>query len=117
MIPPGDSEMECLSFKKGLANSSDQLMPALLFDKLVRMGIEFLSAKSQFIAKILKHYVMSTRTDRMVLPYDLEIIKYITIECMPIRLPYFLLTCFAHYYEQNCMGLGLVLIFVFKFLR
>lgn len=87
-----------------------------MFDYPVNVGSEFLTASYQFLGKIIRHNFMSVREDRTLCPFDLELIRCILYEFMPYNLPYFLLTSFEHHYNHKCMGYGLILSHLFKYL-
>lgn len=75
VTPTRDYMLHCLNFKASLILAADQLVPAQMFDKLVRIGLEFLIAQSQLLGKLLKHNIMSARNDRMLTAFDLGLIK------------------------------------------
>lgn len=67
----GYSATGCMSFKQNLAITTDQIIPANLFDFPVKIGLEFLTAQCQFLGKILRQNFMPAREDRTLFPCKL----------------------------------------------
>lgn len=72
-----DSSMNYLEIKQNLSFASDQIVLTDLFDVLVNIGMEYLTAKSQFLGKILRQNIMYVRFQRKLEPFDLYLIKSI----------------------------------------
>lgn len=60
---------------------------------------------------------MPVRIDKRFCSFDLDIMKGILNEPLNINLPNFLLTSFEHYFLNNCLGYGLLLSKLFKYLE
>lgn len=115
--PLGTSVSDCLCFKQNLSIATDQLIPAIMFDFPVKIGLEFLTVECQFLGKILRQNFMPIREDRNMHPFDLEIIKCVLHECMPYNFAYFLLTSFKYCFHNNFLGYDLLLTHIFKYLE
>lgn len=113
----GDSFENCVEFRQNLAFASDQIVPIDLFDVPAKVGIQYLAGKNQFLGRLLRYNIMPARVQRKLVPYDLYLIKSIMTKSLNINLPHFLLTIFKHCYLKICMGFGLLLSVIFKFLN
>lgn len=59
---------------------------------------------------------MPVRENKLLHPFDLELMKCILPQNMPYNIPNFLLISFQHCYHNNCLGYGLVLTSIFQHL-
>lgn len=99
-----------------MAIVTDQLVPPQLFDLPCKVGSEFFAPQCQLLAKIFRHNIMSVRENKLLHPFDLELMKCVWNQHLPYNLPCFLLTSFMHCYQHNCLGYGLVLTSIFQHL-
>lgn len=117
LTPFTTNDSDCYIFKESLSFVSKQPVPVPLLDKPTYIGIEFLTPEYQFLGHLLRKNVMPFRFNKLMYPYDLLLMTNIMIGYMDINLPHFILSSIEYCHSNNCIGFGLLLTRVFKFLH